>query len=82
MRTFGLLPVFRILECTTSGLVKQAMKGNAAAVTHLRYILGMNRPVGRPRGSRELSPEHKEAIEKRIRDEYQADIDRMAALEN
>ncbi|WP_346906541.1 hypothetical protein [uncultured Roseibium sp.] len=74
--------LFRILECTTSGLVTQAMKGNAAAVTHLRSILGMSRPVGRPKGTRNLSPEYQEAIQRRILDEYEQDAVRLADLKN
>jgi len=69
--------LFRIIESAKQGLIEQSVKGNAAAVSHLRSLLGMNQPPGRPVGKNGDSHEKRQAIEQRLQDEYADDVARL-----
>ncbi len=69
--------LFRIIESAKQGLIEQSVKGNAAAVSHLRSLLGMNQPPGRPVGKNGDSLEKRQAIEQRLQDEYADDVERL-----
>lgn len=69
---------FRIIEGAKSGLITEVLKGNASAVGQLKSLLGLNRSVGRPKGTGNQDEEYKLAIEQRLQDEYQADVDRLS----
>ncbi len=69
--------LFRIIESAKQGLIEQSVKGNAAAVSHLRSLLGMNQAPGRPVGKNGDSLEKRQAIEQRLQDEYADDVERL-----
>ena len=70
---------FRILEGCKAGLNIQALKGNAAAVTNLRALLGMTNAPGRPRGTRiENDPEYQATLEQRLHEDFANDVARLA----
>jgi hypothetical protein len=70
--------LFRIIESSKQGLIEQSIKGNAAAVSHLRSLLGLGGTVGRPRGKNGDSLEKRDALDRRLLEDYAYDIDRMA----
>ena len=72
--------LMRIIESAKQGLIEQSVKGNAAAVSHLRSLLGMNQPPGRPKGANGDSLEKRQALEQRLQDEYAQDVKRLTQL--
>lgn len=72
--------LFRIIESSKEGLINQSIKGNAAAVSHLRSLLNMKAPVGRPRGKRSETPEMLAAIEADLQAAYLKDVGRLQKI--
>jgi hypothetical protein len=68
---------FRIIESAKSGLINEVIKGNASAVSQLKSLLGIQRPVGRPKGTTNLTDEHKEALDVRLIEEFNQDVARL-----
>jgi len=73
--------IFRIIESAKQGLIEQSIRGNAAAVSHLRSLLGFSAPVGRPRKKNGDSPEKREALERRLQQEFDEDVARMKKID-
>jgi hypothetical protein len=70
---------FRIIEGAKSGLITEVLKGNASAVGQLKSLLGLNRSVGRPKGTGNHDEEYQLAIEQRLQDEYKVDVARLSS---
>ena len=69
---------FRLVEGCKSGLYEQALKGNAAAVTNLRSLLGLTNSPGRPKGkTSEKDSEYQAALKKREEESFMADVERL-----
>ena len=78
MQTWLVEREFRILEGCKSGLYDQALRGNSAAVSNLRALLGLTNSPGRPRGSKQdLDAEYQAALAKRTSDDYAEDAARL-----
>ncbi len=78
MQTWLVEREFRILEGCKSGLYDQALRGNSAAVSNLRALLGLTNSPGRPRGSKQdLDAEYQAALAKRTCDDYAEDAARL-----
>lgn len=74
----------RISDDITVGLLPEVEKGSASAAAQLRSLLGLNRPVGRPRGSglnHDLIESQFAAAEQELSGAYEDDVARMAELE-
>ncbi|MFT7431667.1 MAG: hypothetical protein ACI971_002134 [Colwellia sp.] len=71
---------FRIIEGAKSGLITEVLKGNASAVGQLKSLLGLNRSVGRPKGTCSQDEEYQFALEKRLQGEYKADAARLSSI--
>ena len=57
----------------------ELLKGNASAVGQLKSLLGLNRSVGRPKGTGNHDEEYQLAIEQRLQDEYKVDVARLSS---
>ena len=78
METWLVEREFRILEGCKSGLYDQALRGNSAAVSNLRALLGLTNSPGRPRGTKQdLDPEYQAALLKRTNDSFAEDVARL-----
>ena len=69
--------LFRIIESSKQGLIQQSVKGNAAAVSHLRSLLNMKAAPGRPKGKNGMDEERLATMEANLRDQYLEDADRL-----
>jgi len=69
--------LFRIIESSKQGLIQQSIKGNAAAVSHLRGLLNLKAAPGRPKGKNGMDEERLERMEALDQARIQEDVDRL-----
>ncbi|MBO6509352.1 MAG: hypothetical protein JJ979_12905 [Roseibium sp.] len=73
----------RIKDDMVAGLIPEIEKGSASAVAQVRGLLGLNHPVGRPRGSglnHDLIEKRDAAAKQELLNELNADIVRLSDL--
>ena len=69
--------LFRIIESSKQGLIQQSVKGNAAAVSHLRSLLNLKQAPGRPKGQNGMDEERQAIMEANIQAQYLEDAERL-----
>lgn len=69
--------LFRIIESSKQGLIQQSVKGNAAAVSHLRSLLNLKQAPGRPKGKNGMDEERQAILEANTHAQYLEDAARL-----
>lgn len=69
--------LFRIIESSKQGLIQQSVKGNAAAVSHLRSLLHLKAAPGRPKGKNGHDEKRLATMQAKDHAQYMEDAKRL-----